>query len=110
MASVVFIKPRLKGRNFIWDLHAVVGTWVVIFYLILACTGLFWSYEWWRNGMFKVLGVEREQPALQGGNQPRGQEKNCKRLPVEAVDSRQVTVKLIVSVVRAFLPNRFNWH
>lgn len=70
-----FIKPRLKGRNFIWDLHAVVGTWVVIFYLILACTGLFWSYDWWRNGMFKVLGVEREQPALQGGNQPRGQEK-----------------------------------
>ena len=40
-----FIKPKLKGRNFIWDLHAVVGTWVVIFYLILACTGLYWSYD-----------------------------------------------------------------
>ena len=61
----LFVKPQLKGRNFIWDLHAVVGTWVVIFYLLLACTGLYWSYDWWRSGMFKVLGVERPQPAMQ---------------------------------------------
>lgn len=59
------MKPQLKGRNFIWDLHAVVGTWVVIFYLILACTGLTWSYGWWRDGMYKVLGVERPQPEMQ---------------------------------------------
>ncbi|MBF7684791.1 sulfite reductase flavoprotein subunit alpha [Acinetobacter sp. B10A] len=55
------IKPKLKGRNFIWDLHAVVGTWVVLFYLVFAVTGLYWSYDWWRDGMFKVLGVERPQ-------------------------------------------------
>ena len=65
-----FIKPKLKGRNFIWDLHAVVGTWVVIFYLILACTGLYWSYDWWRDGMFKVLGVERPQAQMQEGPRP----------------------------------------
>ena len=59
------IKPKLKGRNFLWDLHAVVGTWVVIFYLLLACTGLYWSYDWWRDGMFKVMGVERPQPEMQ---------------------------------------------
>ncbi|MEX5366588.1 sulfite reductase flavoprotein subunit alpha [Acinetobacter haemolyticus] len=57
----LFIKPKLKGRNFIWDLHAVVGTWVVIFYLLFACTGLYWSYDWWRAGMFKVMGVEQPQ-------------------------------------------------
>ncbi|WP_436917204.1 PepSY domain-containing protein [Acinetobacter schindleri] len=66
------VKPQLKGRNFIWDLHAVVGTWVVIFYMILACTGLYWSYDWWRNGMFKVLGVERPQPEMQQGQGGRG--------------------------------------
>ncbi|WP_455597832.1 PepSY domain-containing protein [Acinetobacter pecorum] len=73
----LFIKPQLKGRNFIWDLHAVVGTWVVIFYLILACTGLYWSYDWWRNGMFKVLGVERPQPEMQanaGNNRGEGRQ------------------------------------
>ena len=66
------LKPQLKGRNFLWDLHAVVGTWVVVFYLLMACTGLYWSYDWWRNGMFKVMGVERPQPEMQGGK-PEGQ-------------------------------------
>lgn len=51
------VKPQLKGRNFIWDLHAVVGTWMVAFYLIMAMTGLFWSYDWWRSGMYRVLNV-----------------------------------------------------
>lgn len=72
------IKPQLKGRNFIWDLHAVVGTWVIIFYLILACTGLFWSYDWWRGGMYKVLGVERPQPQQQA--QPRANATNPTQL------------------------------
>ena len=67
------VKPQLKGRNFIWDLHAVIGTWVVIFYLILACTGLYWSYGWWRDGMFKVLGVERPQPEMQANAGPKAQ-------------------------------------
>ena len=71
------IKPKLKGRNFLWDLHAVVGTWVVIFYLILACTGLYWSYDWWRSGMFKVLGVEQPKPEMQAGAPNReGQQRN----------------------------------
>ena len=61
------IKPQLKGRNFIWDIHAVIGTWVIIFYLIFACTGLYWSYGWWRDGMFKVLGVEPPQANMQAG-------------------------------------------
>lgn len=68
----LFVKPKLKGRNFLWDLHAVVGTWVVVFYLLMACTGLYWSYDWWRSGMFKVMGVEQPKPEMQGGK-PEGQ-------------------------------------
>jgi sulfite reductase (NADPH) flavoprotein alpha-component len=72
----LFIKPKLKGRNFIWDLHAVVGTWVVVFYLLFACTGLYWSYDWWRAGMFKVMGVE--QPQRNQQNNERGKDKQPK--------------------------------
>lgn len=64
------IKPHLKGRNFLWDLHAVVGTWVMVFYLTFACTGLFWSYDWWRAGMFKVMGVENTRAG--GKEKPEG--------------------------------------
>lgn len=80
----LFIKPKLKGRNFIWDLHAVVGTWVVVFYLLFACTGLYWSYDWWRAGMFKVMGVEQPQR-----NQQHNESGN-KKHKQQALSSEQV--------------------
>ncbi|WP_313465412.1 PepSY-associated TM helix domain-containing protein, partial [Pseudomonas nitroreducens] len=46
---------RKKGRAFNWDLHAVAGTWCLVFYLLASLTGLYWSYEWYRNGLFKLL-------------------------------------------------------
>lgn len=71
------VKPKLKGRNFIWDLHAVVGTWVIVFYLLFACTGLYWSYDWWRSGMFKVMGVGQPKPQGHGPTpQNRGMQQN----------------------------------
>ena len=73
------IKPKLKGRNFLWDLHAVVGTWVIIFYLLLACTGLYWSYDWWRSGMFKVLGVEQPKPEMQASQGKKGEKQGEKQ-------------------------------
>jgi sulfite reductase (NADPH) flavoprotein alpha-component len=60
------VKPSLKGRSFLWNLHAVVGTWVMVFYLLLALTGLYWSYDWYRNAMFSVMGVERPQQQQRG--------------------------------------------
>ncbi|PWB34888.1 flavodoxin [Pseudomonas sp. SDI] len=44
-----------KGRAFNWDLHAVFGTWCLLFYLLFALTGLFWSYEWYRDGLNTLL-------------------------------------------------------
>ncbi|MCF4586119.1 sulfite reductase flavoprotein subunit alpha [Acinetobacter baumannii] len=83
------VKPKLKGRNFIWNLHAVVGTWVIVFYLLFACTGLYWSYDWWRSGMFKVLGVE--QPKMQGHG---GSGRNKDQLPKIQLDNAQLITAL----------------
>lgn len=57
-----------KGRAFNWDLHAVFGTWCLLFYLLFALTGLFWSYEWYREGLNRLLA---DQPAA--GEQKRGE-------------------------------------
>ena len=86
----LFVKPKLKGRNFLWDLHAIVGTWVIIFYLLLAFTGLYWSYDWWRNGMFKVMGVERPQPEMQANAQNKGAE-NKQSQPPEINQNKPAT-------------------
>lgn len=81
----LFIKPKLKGRNFIWDLHAVVGTWVVIFYLLFACTGLYWSYDWWRAGMFKVMGVEQPQRHQQNHDQNKKEQPDLSNQQVNTI-------------------------
>ncbi len=56
-----------KGRAFNWDLHAVFGTWCLAFYLCAALTGLYWSYDWYRDGMTRLLG---DAPAGQQGGKP----------------------------------------
>ncbi|NAR16748.1 hypothetical protein GPS63_00195 [Acinetobacter haemolyticus] len=81
----LFIKPKLKGRNFIWDLHAVVGTWVIAFYLLFACTGLYWSYDWWRAGMFKVMGVEQPQRHQQNHDQNKKEQPDLSNQQVNTI-------------------------
>ncbi len=58
-----------KGRSFNWDLHAVAGTWCLLFYLCAALTGLTWSYDWFRDGANRLLG---DAPAGQQGKRGEG--------------------------------------
>lgn len=49
---------RKTGRNLYRMLHAVVGGWVLVFYLISGFTGLWWSYDWYRQGVRALLVAE----------------------------------------------------
>lgn len=51
---------RQKGRNFLWHLHSIVGTWVLVFYLVMALTGLWWSYDWYRDALNRWAGVPQQ--------------------------------------------------
>ncbi|WP_174977788.1 PepSY domain-containing protein [Pandoraea bronchicola] len=57
---------KKRGRPFLWNLHAVIGTVVLVPYLLSATTGLYWSYDWWRGMLFSMAGVPqpvRNKPA-----------------------------------------------
>jgi sulfite reductase (NADPH) flavoprotein alpha-component len=58
-----------KGRAFNWDLHAVAGTWCLVFYLMASLTGLTWSYQWFNQGAYALLG---SAPAGERGGKPGG--------------------------------------
>ncbi len=76
----------LKGRNFYWALHSVIGTWVILMYLLMALTGLTWSYSWYKSGASLLLtgepvqerrgfggpGGQQGGPAMQGGQRGQG--------------------------------------
>ncbi|MCG6207539.1 PepSY domain-containing protein [Rhodopseudomonas sp. HC1] len=47
----IWLKPnlRLHGRGLHRSLHSVVGTWVMLIYLVMVLTGLWWSFEWYKD-------------------------------------------------------------
>lgn len=58
-----------KGRSFNWDLHSVFGTWCLLVYLMFCVTGLAWSYQWFNDGLTRVLG-ETPNAERRGGGRP----------------------------------------
>lgn len=44
------INFSLTGRAFLWNLHSVVGTWALVMYLVFSLTGLYWAFDWFKDG------------------------------------------------------------
>ena len=63
---------KKKGRSFNWDLHAVAGTWALLFYLCASLTALYWSYDWYRQGLTQLLSDQKSQPRGEGRGGPGG--------------------------------------
>ncbi|MCD8186857.1 MAG: PepSY domain-containing protein [Rikenellaceae bacterium] len=75
------LKNRLKIsvnkglKRFWYDLHVAGGIYALILLLIMALTGLTWSFSWYRAGFYKVFGVEMQQGGghgAPGGQSPSG--------------------------------------
>lgn len=54
------IDLRRTGRNLYHQIHVIVGGWVLLCYLLVALTGLVWSYDWYRTAVMVVLGTETQ--------------------------------------------------
>jgi sulfite reductase (NADPH) flavoprotein alpha-component len=59
----VWLKPNLalRGRGFHRSLHSVAGTWVLPIYLVIVLTGLWYSFDWYKNGATWLM--SRASPA-----------------------------------------------
>ncbi|WP_276498683.1 PepSY-associated TM helix domain-containing protein [Pontibacter litorisediminis] len=62
------IKTNAKWKRVNHDLHNTLGFYSSILLLIMALTGLCWSFEWYRDGLSSVMGSEvfkgrKEKPA-----------------------------------------------
>jgi sulfite reductase (NADPH) flavoprotein alpha-component len=36
---------RMKGRSFLWGLHSVAGTWVMVVFLMFTASGVYWAFD-----------------------------------------------------------------
>ena len=66
------IHVRSGWPRFWHDLHVAGGIYATIFLLLMALTGLTWSFSWYRTGFYSMMGVEalamqRPQGGAHGG-------------------------------------------
>lgn len=60
-----------KGtKRMIFGLHNTLGVYASLVLIICALSGLMWSFDWFRNGVFTVFGAPAEEQ--QSGNNRRG--------------------------------------
>ncbi|MGV7207277.1 PepSY domain-containing protein [Oxalobacteraceae bacterium A2-2] len=72
--------PALRGRPFLWHLHAVAGTWVLPLYLVLAATGIYWSFDVVRDNIDAWAG----RPPREASRAGPAKAKDRKALPAKA--------------------------
>ncbi len=77
---------RLRGRNLLWHLHAIIGTWVLAFYLLAALTGLWWSYGFYRDALNSIAGVS-------GSLRPRSPPAGNPQDPLVPIDTAWATFR-----------------
>ena len=85
-----------NGRSFLWSLHSVVGTWVLLVYLMIALTGLWWSFDWYRKGATTLL----------GGADAEQSERRASRGPLD-LGKVQATLYGLEGVRRGYIDLRF---
>jgi sulfite reductase (NADPH) flavoprotein alpha-component len=51
------IDGKLRGRGFLYSMHAVIGTYVLPLLLLSALTGLYFAYDWYGNILEKLAGL-----------------------------------------------------
>ncbi|UXP33866.1 PepSY domain-containing protein [Reichenbachiella agarivorans] len=64
------IKWSANWKRINHDLHNALGFYAAFILLIMSLTGLYWSFDWYRDGLYATFGVERPQRG------PKGDDKN----------------------------------
>lgn len=68
-----WLKPNLGlgGRGLHRSLHIVIGTWVLPVYLAMTLTGLYFSFEWYKDGVGWLLAGPHAAAAKMAAKPPR---------------------------------------
>lgn len=67
LAGSLKIRVRKGWRTFWYGLHAAGGMYALLLLLVMALTGLTWSFGWYRTGFYALFGVEAK-PGMGHGN------------------------------------------
>ncbi len=79
LKAAFFLRARLKGRAFDWNLHNVLGFWTSVPLAIIVITGAILSYSWATNLLYRVAGDPVEHSVSDGGGKSGKQKSHEKK-------------------------------
>ena len=88
---------KWKRNNYM--IHRSLGFYAAFFILIMSLTGPHWSFQWYRQGIYDVLGLEAPR---RGAPQPQPQEQGNSQQGGQPVDE---TVEQVIEVEERFSYN-----
>ena len=63
------------------DLHNTLGFYAAFLMLVMSLTGLYWSFDWYKSGLYTIFQVE--QPKGRGGRPPMAEAKKGEKVEKE---------------------------
>ncbi|WP_316201767.1 MULTISPECIES: PepSY-associated TM helix domain-containing protein [unclassified Bradyrhizobium] len=83
-SAALWLKPQLglSGRGLHRSLHSVIGTWVLPVYLVIALTGLSYSYAWYKDGLTWLLASATSGAPMPGKAPREGRSGSAEAKPV----------------------------
>ncbi|WP_026715486.1 PepSY-associated TM helix domain-containing protein [Flavobacterium daejeonense] len=65
------IKWDASFKRVNWDIHSVLGFYSFLFLLIIALTGLTWSFKWFENSLYYLTDGIAKKPSIKVANPPK---------------------------------------
>ncbi len=76
----ISIKVSKGWRRFLYDFHVAGGIYALLLLLAMSLTGLTWSFQWYRNGVYTLFGVETTHSSTHNNQQEKtNKERKIKR-------------------------------
>ncbi|MFC5683394.1 PepSY-associated TM helix domain-containing protein [Flavobacterium sp. MAHUQ-51] len=70
------IKWKASFKRVNWDFHSTLGFYSFLFLLIIALTGLTWSFKWFENSLYYITDGVAKKPSIKVANPPKPQNIN----------------------------------
>ena len=71
----LLVKTGKSRYRFWYDTHVSLGFYSTIFLLVMALTGLTWSFGWYRTAFYSAFGVEQQRQRPSARNSEQGKRK-----------------------------------
>ncbi|WP_410051281.1 PepSY-associated TM helix domain-containing protein [Bradyrhizobium sp. SZCCHNR1051] len=94
-SATLWLKPQLglNGRGLHRSLHSVIGTWMLPIYLVMALTGLSYSYAWYKDGLTWLLAPSSSPAPMPGKASRDGRADSTAQAKLVALDAVWATLR-----------------